>query len=113
MTDAKDGSLFINKYQVGLGGQLGYYGSIQDNHWYRIVFVVEPKGATLYVDGVKFVSKLNITDSYDRHWLLTTGALFFADDNGEEKDIQAAELRFWNVALTTAQVQQLGAVPVE
>ena len=110
LTNSKDGSLFINKNMVGLGGQLGYHGKIENGKWYRVVFVVQPNGASLYVDGQQLASNLDISDSYNRHWLLTTGALFFADDNGEEKAIETAEIRFWNTALNYGQVEQLGKV---
>ena len=110
LTDSKDGSLFINKNQVGLGGGLGYHGSIENGKWYRIVFVVQPNGASLYVDGNQLVSNLNLATPYNQHWLLTTGALFFADESGEEKDIKTSELRFWDVALNAEQVATLGTI---
>ena len=110
LTDGKDGSLFINKNAVGLGGGLGYHGSIENGKWYRIVFVVQPNGASLYVDGNQLVSNLNLATPYNQHWLLTTGALFFADESGEEKDIKTSELRFWDVALNAEQVATLGSI---
>ena len=110
LTDGKDGSLFINKNQVGLGGGLGYHGSIENGKWYRIVFVVQPNGASLYVDGIQVASNLNLTTPYNQHWLLTTGALFFADEDGEEKAIKTSELRFWDKALNEEQVATLGTI---
>lgn len=109
LTNSKDGSLFFNKNKVGLGGSLGYNGTINNNQWYRIVFVVEaPKSASLYVNGA-LVSSCENNDAYNQHWKLTTGVLFFADDNGEEKAIETSEIRFWNVALDMAQAAKLGA----
>ena len=109
LTNAKDGSLFFNQNKVGLGGSLYYNGTINNNQWYRILFVVEaPNKASLYVDGA-LVSSCEHQNAYNQHWKLTTGALFFADDNGEEKAIETAEIRFWNVALDMAQVAKLGA----
>ena len=110
LTNGKDGSLFFNKHQVGLGGGLGYHGKINDGEWYRIVFVVEPNGASLYVDGVQLVSNLNLATPYSQHWLLATGALFFADDSNEEKAIKTSELRFWDVALDEYQVAEIGSI---
>jgi hypothetical protein len=113
ITNKKDGSLFFNKNQVGLGGSLGYNGTINNNQWYRIVFVVEaPNKATLYVDGTQ-LSTCESTDAYNKHWKLTTGALFFADNDGEEKAIATSEIRFWNVALDNQQAAKLGGVPTE
>ena len=108
LTDSKDASLFIHNNAVGLGS-LGYHGSIENGKWYRIVFVVEPNGASLYVDGIQVASNLNLTAAYNQHWLLTTGALFFADEDGEETAINISELRFWDVALTADEVGMLGA----
>jgi hypothetical protein len=110
LTDGKDGSLFFHTHQVGLGGGLGYHGTIKNNTWYRIVFVVQPNGASLYVDGNQLVSNLNLSTPYNQHWLLTTGALFFADESGEEKAIKTSELRFWDVALDEGQVAKLGSI---
>ena len=114
LTDGKDGSLFINQNKVGLGGGIGYHGSIENNKWYRIVFVVEPTKASLYVDGSQLTTYdqnfSNPNGSYLKHWLLTTGALFFADEDGEEKAIKTSELRFWDVALDEYQVAEIGSI---
>ncbi len=113
LTNSKDGSLFLNKNKVGLGGSLGYNGTINNNQWYRIVFVVEaPNRATLYVDGT-LISTCEHNNAYNLHWKLTTGALFFADNDGEEKAIATSEIRFWNVPLTNQQAAKLGGVPTE
>ena len=114
LTDGKDGSLFINKNKVGLGGGIDYHGNIENNKWYRIVFVVEPTKASLYADGNHLASYdknfNNPSGSYLKHWLLTTGALFFADEDGEEKAIKTSEIRFWDQALTAEQVAILSTV---
>ena len=113
LTNKKDGSLFFNQNKIGLGGSLGYNGQINNNQWYRIVFVVEaPNRATLYVDGTQ-VSTCEKDNAYNLHWKLTTGALFFADNDGEEKAIATSEIRFWNVPLTNQQAAKLGGVPTE
>lgn len=113
LNNKKDGSLFFNQNKVGLGGSLFYNGQINNNQWYRIVFVVEaPNKASLYVDGT-LVSSCEHNNAYNLHWKLTTGALFFADNDGEEKAIETAEIRFWDKALTLAQVKKLGAAGTE
>ena len=113
LTNKKDGSLFFNQNKVGLGGSLYYNGQINNNQWYRIVFVVEaPNKASLYVDGT-LVSSCEHNNAYNLHWKLTTGALFFADNDGEEKAIETAEIRFWDKALTLEQVKKLGAAGTE
>ena len=106
LRNTKDGSLFINKHTVGLNsGNLGYHGVINDGEWYRILFVVENNYATLYVNGERIGAS---TTSVEQHWKLSTGALFFADEDGEENAIKVSELGFWDVALTPTQVEKLG-----
>lgn len=106
LTNTKDGSLFTNKNMVGLNaGNLGYHGNLYNSNWYRILFVVENNYANVYVNGVKVGAS---TSPIPLHWQLTTGALFFADEDGEEEKIETAEIRFWNVALTAEQASQLG-----
>ncbi|MBO7119369.1 MAG: hypothetical protein J6W03_03510 [Bacteroidaceae bacterium] len=114
LSNNKDGSLFINQNHVGLGGGIGYHGSIENGKWYRIVFVVSPTEASLYVEGALLTTYNQNFDnprgSYLLHWLLTTGALFFADNDGEEKAIKTSELRFWDVALDKYQVAEIGSI---
>lgn len=111
LTNGKDGSLFIKNAQVGLNNAgLGYNGSLTTGKWHRVMFVVKDNYGAVYIDGVKVGRS---TSASSQHWQLSTGALFFADDNGEEKAIETAEIRFWNEALSDVQVQTLGGVPTE
>ncbi len=111
LTNTKDGSLFLSKNMVGLNaGSLGYHGSLTNGNWYRIVFVVKNNYATVYVNGMRVGAS---TSAVSQHWQLTTGALFFADEDGEEQAIQTSEIRFWDKALTDQQVQGLGTIPTE
>ena len=111
ITDSKDGSLFIKNGQIGLGGSLGYNGDFKAGQWYRVVLVIDtPNKAALYVDG-ELISSCEHTDSYNKHWLLSDpGAVFFADEDGEEKDIKVTGLSFWDVPFTLSQVAALGTV---
>ena len=113
LTDGKDGSFYINKYAVGHGGDVGYNGSIKNGEWNRIVFVVEPYGASVYLNGIFLASKYGLTganQAYNMHWLLKEGgALFFADEDGEENVVKASEIRFWDQALNAAEIAELGS----
>ena len=114
MADDKDGSLFIKNGQMGLGGSLGYNGNFSAGQWYRVVLVIDtPNKAALYVDG-QLLSSCEHTDSYNKHWLLNgPGAVFFADEDGEEHDIKVRGLRFWDVPFTEDQVVRLGTIEGE
>ena len=107
-----DGSLFIynhktNGRKVGLNaGGLGYGGTIELGAWYRIVFSCENSTPSLYVNGVKVGAA---TAAVEEHWLLKDKVLFFTDNDGEENEILADEIRFWDVALTADEVAMLGA----
>ena len=111
LTNGKDGSLFIKNAQVGLNNAgLGYNGSLTAGKWHRVMFVVKDNYGAVYIDGAKVGRS---TSASSQHWQLSTGALFFADNDGEEKAIETAEIRFWNEALSDVQVQSLGGVPTE
>ena len=107
-----DGSLFLywtnkNGRRVGVNaGGLGYGGSIDCGTFYRIIFVSENSTATVYVNGVQTNAA---TAAVEEHWLLKDKVLFFADNDGEENEIKADQIRFWNVALTADEVAMLGA----
>lgn len=106
LTNSKDGSLFIKNGQVGLNSNgLGYNGTLTTSMWHRILFVVENNACIVYIDGKKVGQS---TSASEQHWQLTTGALFFADEDGEEKAIETAEIRFWNVALDGEQAATIG-----
>ncbi len=113
LTNSHDGSLFIKDNTIGRNTEnpsYGYHGTIKNGVWYRIVFVAEPNKASIYVNGELLVSKSVTANAYTNWWLLTTGALFFADESGEEKAIKTSELRFWDVALDEGQVAKLGSI---
>ena len=107
-----DGSLFIywhktNGRRIGVNaGGLGYGGTIETGTWYRVVFSCENSIPTLYVNGVKVGTA---TSAVAEHWTLQDAVLFFADNDGEENEILADEIRFWDVALTENEVGMLGA----
>ena len=108
LNNSKDGSFFIKNSQVGLSYQgLGYGGALHTGEWHRVLFVSDNCTVSTYIDGQRVGRS---TSSGETHWQLNGGALFFADDNGEEKAIQTSEVRFWDVALTDRQAAKLGAV---
>jgi hypothetical protein len=107
-----DGSFFIynhktNGRRIGVNaGGLGYVGSIDLGTWYRIVFSCENSIPTVYINGVKVGAA---TSAVAEHWTLKNVVLFFADNDGEENEILTSEIRFWDVALSEAEVGMLGA----
>ena len=118
--DREDGGLFFyyNKKNgtrtigINLGG-MKYGGSYELNTWYRVVFSCENYIPTVYVDGVKVVAATQAVNPTRLHWTLSDVIYFFADNDGEESEVQASEIRLWDVALTAEEVEMLGAAGAE
>ena len=103
-----DGSFFTKGNSIGLNNfDLGYHGIMEEGKWHRVVFVVKEGYAYSYLDGKKVGQSSKPGGSL---WTLLPKALFFADNNDEDGYNEVAELRFWDVPLTDAHVQQLGGV---
>ena len=107
LTNTKDGSFFIKNGSLGLNSNgLGYGGILASGKWHRVLFVARDNAVTIYLDGHKVAQS---TSANADIWQMSTGALFFADNDGEEHVIETSEIRFWDVALTKGQASQLGS----
>jgi len=107
LTNGDDGDIFINSGKIGVA-DLGYGGSIIANTWHRVVFVNENGHFHLYVDGTE------VNDAIGTRWnLAADGFYLFTDDDGETKEIEVAEVAYWNKALTQNQLNNLGVVEVD
>ena len=108
VTNSNDGEVFINP-----GGNIGVaavgYSSITLNpgEWYRLVISVK-NGSwfNVYLDG-KLVVQGNIQD-IDSRFSLDNQFLIFADEDGEDGNIQCSELAIWDRALNGEQAASLG-----
>lgn len=103
-----DGDFFIKNNTIGYNASgLGYGGSLVLGQWHRIVFVVNEGFVTTYIDGVKIGASTSAKDS----WIMSPGfALLFADESNEEGEMNLAEFRYWDTALTAGQVASLGEI---
>ncbi len=104
--NATDAGLFIKNNQVGLGGSIGYVGNLQQDKWYRLLYVVKNNRAILYLDGEK-VGESSVTRDL---WTITREALLFADNDGEEGPLDVAGIRFWDLPLSPTHAKRLGNV---
>ena len=107
-TNRRDGVLFTKDTQIGINvAGLGYADGLIQDKWQRIVFVVNDCAMTgVYIDG----QKVNGTQTPQTdYWSLRDVCYIFADENGEEGPVDIAELQFWNVAISSAQVKAMGA----
>ncbi|OGU67663.1 MAG: hypothetical protein A2279_02740 [Stygiobacter sp. RIFOXYA12_FULL_38_9] len=106
--NTNDGELFINKSgNIGLQAT-GYTAySITQNEWYRMVVSVQNGSHYLiYLDGTLVLS--GTIQAVDSRFGLDKDVLFFADEDGEDGDIDCAELSIYNYALSEAEIKALG-----
>lgn len=107
-SNTNDGDCFINptgNIGVGATGYSSY--SVIPNEWYRLVISI--KNGThykYYLDG-QLLHTGNV-QSIDGRFALENLLLVFADEDGEDNEIECSELVVWNRALTAAEAQQLG-----
>ncbi len=116
-SDREDGGLFFyyNKKNgtrtIGINiGNMKYGGSYELNTWYRVVFSCDNYLPTVYVNGEKVVAATQVINPTRLHWTLSDVIYFFADNDGEESEVQTSEIQLWDVALTADEVRMLGGV---
>jgi hypothetical protein len=106
--NSSDGDCFINP-----GGNIGVAATgytdytVLPNEWYRLVISV--KNGThyrYYLDGQLQLD--GTVQSIDGRFALDSMLLMFADEDGEDNEIECAELGIWNYPLTDEEVKQLG-----
>jgi hypothetical protein len=107
-TNTSDGDCFINK-----SGNIGTYTTgyssyaVSPNKWYRFVISVSLNNSfKFYLDG-NLVHIGNVQFSNDR-FSLAKKFLLFADEDGEDGDIDVAEVSLYDGALDDAAVTKLG-----
>ncbi|MCK9409239.1 MAG: metallophosphoesterase [Bacteroidetes bacterium] len=108
MSNKSDADWFISTIE-NIGIQATGYTSyaIIPNEWYRFVLTVKNGAAHIsYLDGqaVKAGSPLPI----DGRFALDSLLLLFADNDGDDAEIECAEIAIWNSALSTEDVAALG-----
>ncbi len=114
-TNASDGELFVKPNTGVIGNATTGYSTtgVTDKSWHRLV--LSNKNGTqfnTYLDGVliKAGTAQNIDSS---RWALDKYLLMFGDNDGDDADIDVAELRMWNYALGDVDVAGLGKVFVD
>jgi len=111
-SNSSDGDLFIKDGDSTIGNAATTYStnSVSTNTWYRMVVTVKNGeffkvyiNGELWLDGVKQL--------VDGRFAISDKLLLFADNNGDDNPIICAEAAIWEVALTEAEVKELGADP--
>jgi hypothetical protein len=107
-TNANDGDCFINttgNIGVGATGYSSYI--IRANEWYRLVVSVK-NGIhyKYYLDGQLLYN--GTVQSVDGRFSLDKTLLLFADENGEDSEIDCSEVAIWNTPLNSYEIASLG-----
>ncbi len=107
-TNANDGDCFINtagNIGVAATGYSSYV--VKTNEWYRLVISV--KNGTFYryyLDG-QLLQEATV-QSLDGRFALDKMLLLFADEDGEDSEIDCSEISIWNSALSASAITSLG-----
>jgi len=114
LANAGDGEIFIRPSGTIANGNLGYSANPvpQDNNWHRLVIVCKlPEYYKFYIDGELFHEGAAAALTIDNRYALElAGTLLFADNDGEDSDIDISEVAIWRKPLTAEQVGALGTV---
>ncbi|MFA6980840.1 MAG: fibronectin type III domain-containing protein [Ignavibacteriaceae bacterium] len=106
--NSTDGDCFINAAgNIGTAAT-GYSAyAVKANEWYRLIVSVK-NGVQFntYLDGQ--LLRNGTIQSLDGRFSLDTLLLIFADEDGEDKEINCAELAIWDHALTAGEIASLG-----
>ncbi len=107
-TNVNDGECFINTAgNIGLQATGYSKYSINQNEWYRMVVSVQNGTQYLiYLDGTLVLT--GAIQPIDGRFGLDKELLMFADEDGEDDDIDCAELAIYNYPLTEAEIKALG-----
>ncbi|MFA6468457.1 MAG: T9SS type A sorting domain-containing protein [Bacteroidota bacterium] len=108
-SNTSDGECFINPSGGSIGVSATGYSSfsVTPNEWYRLVISV--KNGThfqLFVDG-QLINNGTV-QGLDGRFALDTQLLMFADNDGEDGELDCAELAVWNSALSASNISALG-----
>jgi len=113
-SNTDDGDCFIKKTAGTVGTSATGYSTdtVTPNVWHRFVISIK-NGVShdTYLDG-KLI-KAGTALAVDGRFALDSLLLMFGDDDGDDGDIDVAEMRMWNYALTAGDVTGLGKVFVD
>jgi hypothetical protein len=108
-----DADFFINRNgQFGVGGTGYSEHVVSTGEWHRLVISASMGNAYLYYLDGTLIHTGNVGNaSVDSRWSwLPEGVLFFADEDGEDAEMDVANIIVWDKALSEAEVSSLGGV---
>ena len=104
-----DADLFTKASDNTIGTSATGYSTnfVAKDAWYRMVISVKNGDFfNVYLNGELWLA--GTPQDVDGRWALVNELLIFADDDGDDAAINCAELAIWDVALSAAEVIQLG-----
>jgi len=117
---ASDGDLFINTSNLIGTWALGYSStSIVNDTWYRLVVSCDNTHSfKTYLDGQLLTDgTVSGMDAIDGRYSLYPYILLLADDDGDDGEMDVAEIAMWDHALSSSEVLAYGSIggtlPVE
>ena len=102
--NSNDGEFFIYNNKIGTSAMGGYFDSILDNVWYRVVFTNSNGSAKVYLNGEKIIDY----ETSNLRWEIDSVFYLLADDDGEKADTYVSEVAFWETPLTDEEAIALG-----
>ena len=109
LSNTNDGEIFINPaMKIGISAT-GYSGkTVSTDQWYRLVVSVKNDEIfNYYLDGELILQ--GTAQSIDGRFSLDKDSvLFFADEDGEDNEIDISQVQIFDKALTNEEVNQLG-----
>lgn len=108
LNNNNDGDLFIANGTFGIrAGGLGYGGTVKANTWHRLAFVVKGGIISTFIDGAHINTATNVNNN---SWVINKDGVFlFLDESGEHTAVEVGGIQFWNKALTSANIEAMGA----
>lgn len=81
--------------------------AVKPNEWYRLIITVKNGNHyKYYLEGQLILN--GFYQNIDSRFALDKTLLIFADDNGEDGEIDCAELAIWNYSLSETEIKSLG-----
>jgi hypothetical protein len=111
-TNTNDGEIFIRPSGTLTNSNIGYSEQTvpQDANWHRLVISCKsPEYCKFYIDGVLFFEGKTTALTLDNRYALDlAGVVLFGDEDGEDSDIDIAEVAIWNKPLSAEEIATLG-----
>jgi hypothetical protein len=107
--NSDDGDVFIRPNGVLGTGTPGYSAAAvpDDKGWHRLLIVRSATAVKFFLDGVLFHDWTDKVSLDDRFAIDPRGVVLIGDDDGEDLDMDIAEIGFWSIPIPDGQAASL------